>query len=142
MTMTGTNEHGSAAYWAGAEQGTLVLQRCGNCGKTRHYPRLLCDACYSPGVEPFEALGTGTVHSWTATEHAFDPSLGDDVPYVLVTVDLAEGVRLLGRLVGDERVRIGQPVRVDFHPAGVAGGPGIEHGRIPVVVPDDEHRKG
>ena len=32
-------------YWDGLKAGTLRLQRCAGCGKVRHYPRPVCDAC-------------------------------------------------------------------------------------------------
>lgn len=104
----------SAAYWEGARGGRLVLQRCSDCSRVRHYPQLLCPTCHSLAVEHVDAAGTGTVHSWTATHHAFDPAVADDVPYVLVTVDLPEGVRVLGRLSGGEPPRLGLPVRLTF----------------------------
>ena len=77
-----------------------MLQSCGACGKVRHYPRPLCDACYSFDVRWIEAKGTGTVHSWTVTHHAFNPGFKAELPYVLVTVDLAEGVRMQAPLRG------------------------------------------
>ena len=87
------------AYWDGAARGVLVLQQCGNCGRIRHYPQVLCVTCRSFEVHPVEVDGTGTITSWTVTEHAFDSSVAADVPYTLVTVDLsaAPGVRMLGR---------------------------------------------
>lgn len=106
----------SAAYWHGAARGRLVLQRCSACGRIRHYPRPLCDACHSFEYEPVEADGGGTVHSWTVAHHVFDPSVADDVPYVLLTVDMAEGVRVLGRWRGPDDLRLGRPVRVAFEP--------------------------
>lgn len=106
----------SKAYWEGARGGRLVLQRCGRCHKVRHYPRLLCDACYSSEVEHIEASGRGTVHSWTVTHHVFDPVVASDTPYVLVTVDMAEGVRVLGRLSPTAQPRRDLPVRIAFEP--------------------------
>ncbi|HEY1969469.1 MAG TPA: OB-fold domain-containing protein [Pseudonocardia sp.] len=108
----------SQAYWEGARRGRLVLQRCGGCGRVRHYPQPLCPGCHSFAVEHFEAAGRGTVHSWTVAHHAFSPEVRDEVPYVLVTVDLDESVRLLGRLAGTTPPRIGLPVTVAFEPAG------------------------
>jgi uncharacterized protein len=84
----------SKPYWDALGEGRLVLQSCGACGRVRHYPRPLCDACYSFDVRWIEAKGTGTVHSWTVTHHAFNPGFKAELPYVLVTVDLAEGVRM------------------------------------------------
>lgn len=106
----------SKPYWDGLNEDRLLLQMCGNCGKMRHYPRPLCDACYSFEVKWIEAKGTGKVHSWTITHHAFHPGFKAELPYVLVTVDLDEGVRVQAPLRGVEAsdLRIGLPVRVVF----------------------------
>jgi uncharacterized OB-fold protein len=106
----------SQAYWDGAAQGKLRLQRCTSCGKVRHYPQLICAQCYSLGVEWIEASGRGVVHSWTVAHHAFHPAFKAELPYTLVTVDLAEGPRALGRLdtASQDRLRIGLPVQVSF----------------------------
>ena len=115
----------SAAYWQGAAAGTLVLQRCAVCATLRHYPRPMCPRCHSFEVEASTASGRGELHSWTMTHHAFDPSVAGDVPYVLATVDLAEGVRVLGRMGGDTPPRLGMPVTVGFRP-GPDGQPLLE----------------
>ena len=62
--------HESKPYWDGLQNGRLLLQKCGQCGKIRHYPRPVCDVCYSFEVKWIEASGRGTVHSWTITHHA------------------------------------------------------------------------
>ena len=99
----------SGPFWAGAAAGRLMIQRCTACGKLRHYPRLLCDACYGDGVEWVEASRRGTIHSWTVAHHAFHPAFKAELPYTLVTVDLEEGVRALGRWRGGAPA-IGVPV--------------------------------
>jgi uncharacterized OB-fold protein len=106
----------SKPYWDALNAGRLVLQACGNCGRVRHYPQPLCDACYSFEVRWIEASGKGKVHSWTVAHHAFNPGFKAELPYVLVTVDLDEGVRLQAPLRGltDKDIRIGLPVRVTF----------------------------
>ena len=48
--------------------------------------------------EWFEVPAKGTVHSWTVNHHAFHPAFKRDTPYVLVTVDLEEGVRMIAPL--------------------------------------------
>lgn len=112
----------SAAYWQGAEQSRLVLQKCGNCGLIRHYPRVLCAQCWSFDVEHVDAAGHGTVYSWTVAHHAFAPNVADQVPYVLATVDLPEGVRVLGRLDPSLTPVEGLAVRIGFAP-GTGGAP-------------------
>ena len=103
----------SRPYWEGAAAGRLMIQRCAACGKLRHYPRLLCDTCYSDAVEWVEASRRGTIHSWTVSHHAFHPAFKAELPYTLVTVDLEEGVRALGRWSG-ETPCIGQKVAGAF----------------------------
>ncbi len=102
----------SDAYWAGAADGRLVLQRCAACGHIRHYPQALCPVCHSFDVEHVTAGGHGTVHSWTICHHAFTPDVRDQVPYTLVTVDMDEGVRVLGRFKGEVSPRLDLPVTV------------------------------
>ena len=112
----------SAAYWAGARRGVLVIQRCAACGTPRHYPRAMCPRCYSFDVEHVEHAGEGTVHSWTVAHHAFSADVAGEVPYTLVTVDLGDGLRALGRLAPPAVPAVGLPVRVGFE-AGADGEP-------------------
>lgn len=117
-------------YWDGLNEGRLRLQRCADCRKVRHYPRPVCDACFSMNVAWVDASGNGRVHSWTVTHHAFHPGFKPDLPYTLVTVDLDEGVRMQAQLRGlDPReLRVGLPVRVAFEQV-------TEGLTLPVFVP-------
>ncbi len=106
----------SQPYWDGLNEHRLRLQRCADCGKVRHYPRPVCDACWSMNVDWIDASGRGTVHSWTITHYAFHPGFKGDLPYLLLTVDLEEGVRMNAQARGIDpaTVRVGMPVRVDY----------------------------
>ena len=108
----------SEAFWNGTREGRLRLQQCANCGKIRHYPRPICDRCYSLDVQWIDASGRGTVHSWTVAHHAYHPAFKSESPYVLLTVDLEEGVRQMGRLEGDQAasLRVGAPVALGWTP--------------------------
>jgi hypothetical protein len=86
-------------YWDGLQAGQLQVQRCGSCGQLRHYPRPMCPACQSFEVGWLTLAGAGTVHSWTRPHQSALPGFADQVPFTLVTVDMAEGVRVLGRLL-------------------------------------------
>lgn len=123
----------SQPHWDGLAQHRLLLQRCTGCGLVRHYPRPMCDACHSMECDWVEAAGSARVHSWTVAHHAFHPAFKPELPYVLVTADLPEGVRLLARLEGDEAaaLRIGQPLRIGFRDVA----PGVT---LPVFVPVEE----
>ena len=106
----------SQPYWDGLREHRLLLQCCSSCGLTRHYPRPMCSECHSMECTWAEASGRGTVHSWTVTHHPFHPAFKQSLPYILVTVDLEEGVRLQSQLRGTQEgdLRLGLPVEVVF----------------------------
>lgn len=109
----------SQPFWDGLKQGRVLLQRCADCGTVRHYPRPMCDRCHSMDSEWIEAKGKGTVYSWTITHHPFHIGFRGETPYTLVTVDLAEGVRMQSQLIGaePEDLRLGLPVEIVLVPA-------------------------
>jgi uncharacterized OB-fold protein len=110
----------SRPYWEGLAQRRLVLQRCADCGRIRHYPQPMCPACHSLAADWVEASGAAMVHSWTVAHHPFHPAFRAELPYVLVTADLPEGVRLLAQLrdAGAEALRTGLKLRIDFEDNG------------------------
>ena len=101
-------------YWDGLARGALLVQRCGECGTVRHYPRPMCDRCFAFAHDWVEASGEATVHSWTVTHHAFHPAFKAALPYALVTADLPEGVRVLAPLEGVDamELRVGLRLRL------------------------------
>ncbi len=101
-------------FWEAAQQGRLVTQRCGGCGRLRHPPRPMCPWCHSLEYDVLELAGTGVVYSYTLLHHPQHPSF--DYPVIAALVDLDEGVRMLSNLVdiAPSEVRVGLPVRVGF----------------------------
>jgi uncharacterized protein len=117
-------------YWDGLRARKLLIQSCAGCGKLRFYPRPMCDACYSMESAWVEASRHGTVHSWTVTHHPFHAGFKGELPYILATVDLAEGVRMNAQVRGIDQdgLRIGLPVQVGFE----ASAEGLN---LPVIEP-------
>lgn len=113
----------SAPYWAGAREGKLLLQRCGDCGTLRFFPRYLCTACGSDRTEWAEASGRGTVHSFTIVHRAAFPEFQARTPYVVALIDLEEGPRMMTNIVGEDalEVAIGDAVVVAFEARGTEG---------------------
>ena len=103
-------------YWDGTAAGVLRVQQCAGCGKLRHYPRYICDACHSFDVTWKDCSGRGTVFSWMVAHHPFHPGFKEELPYTLVTVELEEGVRSLGRYAEPtgKGLKLGQKVQVSF----------------------------
>ena len=104
----------SQPYWDGVSVGELRLQTCVVCDTPRHYPRLLCDRCYSDEVRWVVASGKGKIHSWTIAHHPYHPAFVTEVPYTLVLVDLEEGPRAMGRFEG-ATLSIGDDVLGNYH---------------------------
>lgn len=103
-------------FWNAARAHRLDIQRCGACGRTNFYPRAICPHCHADELDWVTSAGTGTIHSYTVARRPAGPAFARLVPYVIVLVDLDEGVRMLSNLIttDTESVRIGDRVRVVF----------------------------
>lgn len=109
----------STYWWEALRQRRLVLQHCTQCRTVRQWPRPMCSVCHSMDYTWSEACGHATVHSWTVAHYAFHPAMKADLPFAIVTADLAEGVRLLARFDGDiEQLAIGLDLKVGFETRG------------------------
>ncbi|MEL0323790.1 MAG: Zn-ribbon domain-containing OB-fold protein [Rhodospirillales bacterium] len=104
----------SQPFWDALNEGRLVFQACGDCGKLRHYPRPICDECYSDHVEWKTSNGKGVIYSWTETHHPFHIGFRGETPYILVTAEFDGGVRMQTQLLGAkvEDLKIGMHVEV------------------------------
>jgi uncharacterized OB-fold protein/acyl dehydratase len=104
-------------FWDGMSAGELRIQRCGGCGALRHPPGPMCPQCQQRGSADPEyvvAAGTGTVFSYVVHHHP--PVPGKRLPLVIALVELDEGVRVLGEMIGvsPDQVSIGMPVRIEY----------------------------
>lgn len=114
----------SAPFWEAAAKHVLSVARCSRCRAFAIPPDLTCPRCLS--VDPafvFEPVsGRGTVRSWTIVRQSFLPGFDDEVPFLLVDVELAEqaDLRMIGRLLDgpDAPVRAGDGVTVAFEDLG------------------------
>jgi uncharacterized protein len=110
----------SEIFWKAAGEHVLMLARCSRCAAFTHPPDSVCPHCHStdPAFEFTPVSGRGVVRSWTVTRKSFLPGFDDDVPFVLVDVELAEqsDLRLIGRLVDgvDAPLAVGHAVRLAF----------------------------
>lgn len=74
---------------------------CGQCHQRSFPARQNCPFCGSDVVEDVVLSPRGTVASWTVVHQAPPPLV---TPYRLVTVDLDDGVRLLGAAAGAPQI--------------------------------------
>ncbi|MFI5619547.1 Zn-ribbon domain-containing OB-fold protein [Streptomyces sp. NPDC051567] len=121
-------------YWDAAAQGLLLLRRCGECGRTHHYPREFCPSCWAgeDRVTWETATGRATLYTWSVVHRNDLPPFGTRVPYVAAVVDLAEGPRMMTEIVDCEAsaLRIGMEVHAAFRETA----PGVW---VPVFRPPD-----
>lgn len=110
----------SAGFWEAAARGELVLQRCEACRGWRHYPQPMCSSCHSLDWAWQRASGHGVIHSFVIAHRAFHAFWADKVPYVIATLELDEGVRMVDDMLelAPQEARIGLPVEVWFHDTG------------------------
>lgn len=120
----------TAPYWEGLRHGQFLVQRCRGCGMKRHYPRPVCDACYSLESDWVAIVVEGTLQSWTVCRHAFLPEFKEQLPYVVAIAELGDGIRVNLRLEvpPEQPLRAGDPVRVVYRQVS-------EEFTLPVLVP-------
>ncbi len=117
----------SQPFWDGAAQGKFLLQYCPESGQYQFYPRPLSVQTGKRNLEWREVSGRGTVYSHTVTYRSPIAAKGIQ-PYIVVLVDLAEGVRVMSNLVGcaPDAVKIGMAVKLAWVKAGEDNFPAFE----------------
>lgn len=101
-------------FWEGIAEGKLVLQYCPVSEKFQHPPRPISIYTGRTRLEWREVSGLGTIYARTTIGKS-------DSQMRLVSVDLDEGVRIIGKLLGSETAgKIGERVKLtwDVLPSG------------------------
>jgi hypothetical protein len=110
----------SGPFWEAAAAHVLTVARCSRCRAFSIPVDVACPHCQS--TDPafvFEPVsGAGSVRSWTTVRQSFLPGFDDDLPFVLVDVELDEqaDLRMIGRLLDgpDGPLHLGDRVTVAF----------------------------
>ncbi|HUD90692.1 Zn-ribbon domain-containing OB-fold protein [Sphingobium sp.] len=100
-------------FYSFAQEGKLCIQQCADCQTYHHIPRERCADCGSFDLGWSQVSGLGTLFSWTETSTPPLPSLQNDVPFIVALIELKEGPRMIGRLVGvaNDDLKVGQPLK-------------------------------
>ena len=106
----------SQGFWDAIAKGTLAFQSCTACKALRHYPQPLCPECHSEKSHWQSVEGLGRIYSYTVAHRAFHPAWKDHVPYVIATIELDCGVRMVCDLLdtNPDNIRIDQRVEARF----------------------------
>ena len=102
-------------FFEAALDGRLSLQCCPRDG-VFYYPRTRCPRCLGDDWSWETLSGRGTVYAFTVDRVGHDPALASQVPFAVALVELEEGTRVVGNVVGCEvdDVRVGLEVEACF----------------------------
>jgi uncharacterized protein len=106
----------SGEFYQYCKNHELRFQRCTKCGKWRHVPRDMCAECGSWDWEWAKSSGRGKLFTWTVVTLPMHPAFTEEVPYAVCLIDMAEGPRIVSRIVdvAPQDLRMGLPVEVIF----------------------------
>jgi uncharacterized protein len=106
----------SEFFWTGCRENKLLIQRCAGCQQLRQPARPMCPTCHSLDWDTIESSGRGTVYSYVMPQHPPMPLM--EYPYIVVLVELDEGVRLVSNLreIAPADVEVGMPIKIFYEP--------------------------
>lgn len=81
----------------------LLGLKCRDCGAITVPPTMVCRKCTSPDMEIVELTGRGKIQTFTSVNVAPE-GREDEVPYIIVLVELDEGPWIMGNLEGIDPV--------------------------------------
>lgn len=118
-------------FWDATTDERFLVQRCTNCGHAQFYPRATCSTCAATALDWEPASGDATLHTFTVARRATHRAFDGAEPYVVAIVELAEGPRVTGNVVGCDidDVRVGMPLQL------VWDDPGEDGFRLPLWAP-------
>ncbi|MBX2857696.1 MAG: Zn-ribbon domain-containing OB-fold protein [Cellvibrionaceae bacterium] len=104
-------------YWEATKEKKVFLQYCPTTEQYQFHPRPKSIFSGSADLEWREVSGKGSVFTFTIACIG-RPPFAEHVPYALVTVELDEGVRVIGNLVDctPENIKIGMRVKPFWSP--------------------------
>ena len=108
----------SEPFWDATREQRLLLPWCRTCGQPFWYPRETCPRDLTTDIEWRPASGGGVVHAASVMPKPANPAMAGREPYVVVLVELDEGVRLMSTVVGGDpaAVAVGDRVALAWEP--------------------------
>lgn len=139
MTTQSRNVGPDAAFWQHLNAGTFMIQRSRTSGEHVFYPRMRAPGSGADDLEWVEASGHGEVYAVTIIPRK--PERGGT--YNIAIVELAEGPRMMTRIVGidPEAVAIGMRVRARIVQPDFGTMSGSDQNLV-VFEPNEEHANG
>ncbi len=86
-------------YNEALKENKLLGLKCKECGTITVPPKMVCRQCASPDMEFIALKGSGKIQTF-ATVNVAPEGREDEVPYIIVLVELDEGPWIMGNLTG------------------------------------------
>ena len=102
----------NAPFWTGLHEGEVRMQHCTACDSYQHPPESFCYACGSTEIEWETVAAHGEVYSFIVVHQPYHVAFRDRIPYVVATVQLDEGPRMLGPIFDIDRDSISIGMRL------------------------------
>jgi uncharacterized protein len=117
MTTTTGRPFTAASFQAYLNEEKLMGSHCPHCQANFLPPRAICPRCYSDRLDWVEFSGQGRLAAFTsiyiAPSAMIAAGYGRDNPYLAGIVELEEGVKISGQILGAE-VAVGTPLTALF----------------------------
>jgi uncharacterized OB-fold protein len=84
-------------YNEALKENKLLGLKCQECGAITVPPKMTCQKCTSPDMEIVELKGKGKIRTFT-TVNVAPEGREDEVPYIILLVELDEGPWIMGNL--------------------------------------------
>lgn len=109
-------DHDNKGFWDAIREHRLVFQKCKDCGLIVHRPRPMCPQCLSTERDWAPSEGKGRIYTYVDFVYQNASYPGIQVPYVVVVVEMLEGVRMISNMIEESAadIYIGMPVEVVF----------------------------
>jgi len=106
----------SELYWETAKLNKLMIQYSKDTKEYFLYSKQLTNTQDSTNIEWKEVSGKGTIYSYTVIHTPAGPAFTDDVPYIVASITLDEGARIITniKINNEEKISIGDKVKVFF----------------------------
>jgi len=86
-------------YNEALKENKLLGLKCQQCGTVTVPPKMACRKCASPNMEIVELTAKGKIQTYTTCNVAPE-GREDEIPYVILLVELDEGPWVMGNLTG------------------------------------------
>ena len=106
----------SKIYWDSANDKKLMVQYSIETEEYFLYSKQLTNATNSNKIEWRQVSGKGEIYSFTIVYAPAGPAFKEDTPYIVASIKLDEGARIISNILTDkiEEVCIGDRVKVVF----------------------------